>query len=393
MILCEEPWYNEPGREATYRPGSKNVRSTSYNQKIRRDTIGVAMLAWLNQPQSLWKDVLEHHFTANADRVLHTAVEWSKSEVQGGREVGLEYGSPSGFMSQFTAFGHGPTRRSAAPPLNDWTSLLQRLQAALRKYGASQVVSEIPKPIKQELLTGHPTHHLNHSFVHGTVMSTFSNPLPSPSSKSKALPPSPLSSKSKPPPSPPSTGQPQLHAPLPVHPGPWLPGFDTFMDEDGALAVGDPANLPAYMYDFALRGRGGPSFPSSTRGRGGARGNTSSSPFGNNFTTRGNVLGPIRGGFTTGRGRGIGQAPSPYLPPPSHSGGDAAGPGYRGGRGGPPGRGIDRGRGRGVSQAPTSHLPLPPLGGPPAGRGDRGGRGGRGNRGSRGGRGGNALLF
>jgi hypothetical protein len=380
MILCEEPWYNEPGREATYRPGSKNVRSSSYNQKIRRDTIGVAMLGWLNQPQSLWKDVLGHHFTANSDKILHTAVEWSKSEVQGDHEVDLEYDPPSGFMSQFTPLGQGSARRPAAPPLKDWSQLLQRLQAVLQKYGASQVVSEIPKPIKQELLTGHPTRHLNHSFVHGTMMSTFPNPLQSPSSKSKPPPPPPA-----------STSQPQLYAPLPVHPGPWLPGFDTFVDEDGALAVGDPANLPAYMYDFALRGRGGPSFPSSTRGRGGARGNTSSSPFGNNFTTRGNVLGPIRGGFTTGRGRGVGQAPSPYLPPPSHFGGDAAGRGHRGGRGGPPGRGTDRGRGRGVGQAPTSHLPLPPLGGPPAGRGDRGRRGGRSNRGSRGGRGGNAL--
>jgi hypothetical protein len=44
MIFNAEPWYNEPGREAV----TNKTASERYNQEIRRETIRLAMVEWLN---------------------------------------------------------------------------------------------------------------------------------------------------------------------------------------------------------------------------------------------------------------------------------------------------------------------------------------------------------
>ncbi|KAI1493281.1 ubiquitin-conjugating enzyme/RWD-like protein [Biscogniauxia mediterranea] len=44
MILCQEPWYNEPGREMT----KSNSMSTRYNNQIRAYTIDIVIRPWVN---------------------------------------------------------------------------------------------------------------------------------------------------------------------------------------------------------------------------------------------------------------------------------------------------------------------------------------------------------
>lgn len=43
MILCNEPWYNEPGRETHLDP----TRSRTYNRDRWKDTINTAMISWM----------------------------------------------------------------------------------------------------------------------------------------------------------------------------------------------------------------------------------------------------------------------------------------------------------------------------------------------------------
>jgi hypothetical protein len=346
MILCEEPWFNEPGNTYANHLNSKNGSpSTSYNQRVRRDTMNVAILGWLNQPQSLWKAVIDQHFTANADKILHTAVDWSKSKIEG--NINCTAGVPGYVVPFLSSYMPNTTRYSPAHLRDDWTSLLQKLQEALRCYGASQVVANVSEPVKQEPSKAQPAHRrpTNQSSAHGTTMSTYPySPTPPLPSTTQALP--------------------------------WLPGFDVFVSEDEVTAVGSPADLPSELVELAIRGRGGASFnPSFSRGRGGP--NTSSHVFSNNFTTRGNILGSARGGFMTGRGRGVSQAPSQH-PRPPRSPRPAGGPWRSNGRGGPLYRGTGQGRGdRGVR----------------ADHGSRGDRGGRGRGGGGGGRGGRPVQY
>ncbi|KAF1913835.1 hypothetical protein BDU57DRAFT_520884 [Ampelomyces quisqualis] len=152
MILCEEPWYNEPGRELSYCRGQGEGPSASYNQHIRQHTVRTAMLEWLDKPPALWKDVIDQHFTANADKILHTAVEWSKSQVEPQPTL---YAAP--FDDDYyddiphpAAQSHLPSlstppaapRRFAPPRTDDMATMLKRLQKSLYKYGASEIVSK-----------------------------------------------------------------------------------------------------------------------------------------------------------------------------------------------------------------------------------------------------------
>ncbi|ORY70944.1 ubiquitin-conjugating enzyme/RWD-like protein [Pseudomassariella vexata] len=81
MILCEQPWYNEPGRERV--PGQE--QSDEYNLEVRYWTLQHAILPWVNafnasnpDPQHVmaclgwgqcWGDVVQTHLIANAHEI------------------------------------------------------------------------------------------------------------------------------------------------------------------------------------------------------------------------------------------------------------------------------------------------------------------------------------
>jgi hypothetical protein len=350
MILCEEPWYNEPGREAGYQGKSGDSPSARYNHSIREHTVRTAMLEWLDKTPSLWKDVLDQHFTANADKILHAAVEWSKSKIQ----------FPSRrFMAYDDSFDDIESLSPNAAPFpspvfvkDDLEKMLPRLQKALNKYGASQIVEDKPE----------------------TAVS-----------KGKGL----SSEKSTTDQAPNlSTGQPH---PL-YQPPPHSMGFTSH------LSMQDFSSFPpSYPGDSGFPSfTGGLSYFSGSRGRGGYRGRGYSSAFTGPGRTLGeDTLGPASLGA---------QSPSPRGRSGTHTGtsGSSLGSGRyetrsstRGVRASvgaeSPGRGGHSSV-SGPSQGPDSPPPPPGRGGyhwaqargSHGGQGDRSGRGGHGDRGGRG---------
>lgn len=144
MILCEEPWYNEPGRELKHRRKDGLDPSAIYNQKIRMYTIRYAILTWLDKPSSLWEDVVDMHFRQNANTILQTAEAWAEAKTPA---------QPSRPASDHVEMEHYDSLAESGiiPPRDyggDIATMLPRLQAALKKYGATYEVKVTP-PVKK----------------------------------------------------------------------------------------------------------------------------------------------------------------------------------------------------------------------------------------------------
>jgi len=90
MVFCEEPWYNEPGREGK----RDNAASQRENAALQGSTIEFAMLPWLaklpvgessarpaarvgDTDMYVWSDVVRRHFAANGKTILETIKGWS----------------------------------------------------------------------------------------------------------------------------------------------------------------------------------------------------------------------------------------------------------------------------------------------------------------------------
>jgi ubiquitin-protein ligase len=145
MILCEEPWYNEPGREAGYTSSPKGP-SAMYNRKIREHTIRTAILAWLNDPSPLWKDVVDYHFKQQGNSILRTAEIWTKERAD---EASNSIPARKSF-AEFDDFEEAVAAAMAAgrypPETSNMGAMLQTLQPALKRYGATFVVEYVAPP-------------------------------------------------------------------------------------------------------------------------------------------------------------------------------------------------------------------------------------------------------
>lgn len=78
MILCDEPWYNEPGRERQPNP----VASADYNKHIQALTIQHALTSWLKPPRindSIWEGIIKKHFRFHGQAILETVRAWWKA--------------------------------------------------------------------------------------------------------------------------------------------------------------------------------------------------------------------------------------------------------------------------------------------------------------------------
>ncbi|KAI0017853.1 hypothetical protein F4780DRAFT_571685 [Xylariomycetidae sp. FL0641] len=65
MILCEEPWYNEPGRELR----EEKAQSTHYSNEVRSWTLDHAIQPWVAAPEdrtSVWHHTVQLHLRAHA---------------------------------------------------------------------------------------------------------------------------------------------------------------------------------------------------------------------------------------------------------------------------------------------------------------------------------------
>ncbi|KAK6516943.1 hypothetical protein TWF506_006823 [Arthrobotrys conoides] len=67
MILCAEPYYNEPG----YEQSPNHKASKAYNENVQFNNIRLGMTEWLEYT-GLWDDVLQAHFLAYAEEILST---------------------------------------------------------------------------------------------------------------------------------------------------------------------------------------------------------------------------------------------------------------------------------------------------------------------------------
>lgn len=62
LILCPEPYYNEPGYERHYGTSVGNTESNKYNEDVLRNNLKYAILAQLSQPPEGFEDVVLAHF-------------------------------------------------------------------------------------------------------------------------------------------------------------------------------------------------------------------------------------------------------------------------------------------------------------------------------------------
>ncbi|KAI0879910.1 uncharacterized protein GGS22DRAFT_103269 [Annulohypoxylon maeteangense] len=84
MILCEQPWYNEPGREEL----ENKTQSTKYNNEVRTWTMKYALLPWINAVgakdrvqdgdtsaavTSVWQETARLYLQANAKEIMHSS--------------------------------------------------------------------------------------------------------------------------------------------------------------------------------------------------------------------------------------------------------------------------------------------------------------------------------
>jgi ubiquitin-protein ligase len=132
MILCEEPYYNEPGHEQSRGTAFGNQQSRAYNLRVRELTMRHAILGWTKSPPLLWSDLVTEHFRRTGNKILETANKW----VQEKETAAAPPARPSN-ASWDVLFGPDPHRRPRAED-----STLLELQMALRKYGATY---EAPK--------------------------------------------------------------------------------------------------------------------------------------------------------------------------------------------------------------------------------------------------------
>jgi hypothetical protein len=78
MIFCDEPWYNEPGREAT----PNEMASTEYNMRIQSLTVPFALSSWLRSKHPIWQDVVDKHFSVRGEYILSLVKGWAAKEQE-----------------------------------------------------------------------------------------------------------------------------------------------------------------------------------------------------------------------------------------------------------------------------------------------------------------------
>ncbi|KAI1102532.1 hypothetical protein F4804DRAFT_263076 [Jackrogersella minutella] len=81
MILCEQPWYNEPGREEN----ENKAQSARYNNEIRTSTVMHAILPWVKPDAPLfWQETAQKYLRANAKDVLNSVKQAASKSRKGG---------------------------------------------------------------------------------------------------------------------------------------------------------------------------------------------------------------------------------------------------------------------------------------------------------------------
>lgn len=137
MVFCEQPWFNEPGRESSYRRGQTCSPSDTFNRRLRELTVRLAMIDWLEEPPTMWADIVDQHFRMNANQILWTVIKWSKSTP---RTRAATAGR------RRLSYPHLIQHQLCAPePENGYSMMLPKLHELLQKYGATVTLPKFPK--------------------------------------------------------------------------------------------------------------------------------------------------------------------------------------------------------------------------------------------------------
>ncbi|OCL11444.1 hypothetical protein AOQ84DRAFT_353041 [Glonium stellatum] len=154
MIFCAEPWCNEPGRENARGSGP----SRNYNKTIQALTVRHAMLGWLDgKHDPIWNDVVNTHFTKNADAILKLVNGWASTAP-----AAIPATRPHRASSVPNAYGFYDPQ--AFPPVatgehvGDLRHLAVQLDKALEKYRQKKpqyAPVPAPAPVPYRQIPGH----------------------------------------------------------------------------------------------------------------------------------------------------------------------------------------------------------------------------------------------
>jgi baculoviral IAP repeat-containing protein 6 len=93
LILVPEPYFNEPGYEATMGTPAGIAESKAYNDKIKIATVQWAMVDQLQKPTEGFEDVIRKHFVMKKDEILRQMEEWGSDTHQARVASRAEFGA------------------------------------------------------------------------------------------------------------------------------------------------------------------------------------------------------------------------------------------------------------------------------------------------------------
>ncbi|KAG8685262.1 hypothetical protein FRC09_014859 [Ceratobasidium sp. 395] len=99
MILCDEPYLNEPG----WSSGGGTPASKAYSANVRRMVVHTAMLGNLKAPPEPFADVIQTHFRLKARSLFKQLDEWlglDDGRSLDGQNGGGQLGSAGGSAGQ-----------------------------------------------------------------------------------------------------------------------------------------------------------------------------------------------------------------------------------------------------------------------------------------------------
>lgn len=76
LIFVDNPYFNEPSYEKTMKTEQGIAASSQYNDKVRLDTIRVAMIDQLKNPAHSYESFIANHFKLKRDEILSTVNTW-----------------------------------------------------------------------------------------------------------------------------------------------------------------------------------------------------------------------------------------------------------------------------------------------------------------------------
>ena len=79
LILCAEPYYNEPGFERLYGTPQGDSESLKYSEEVFRNNLKYAVVGQLTNPPEGFEDVVRAHFYLKRDFLLEVNTRASES--------------------------------------------------------------------------------------------------------------------------------------------------------------------------------------------------------------------------------------------------------------------------------------------------------------------------